>query len=213
MELPQHFCWTKYGTEAGEGIESILRRKEHERAANGGIFLWGIGNSIRPSVEALLEVEPFPQVLFSPMRSRPAMKDASPAMVGRWTSATALDGSAWELPAHTVVTSGAGPDQGIPSRHYALVCQRTGPIGVEDLWWLDEDELSNLRSGSRLGSSQVTAVVRRALTKSQRDRYPVTMSATLASPYMVTLTGWDSVDLRSVVDLRPAGQAGSSLVI
>ena len=48
MNIPNYFCWTKIGTEAGETIESILLRKELERISNNGIFLWGVGNSIEP---------------------------------------------------------------------------------------------------------------------------------------------------------------------
>ena len=46
--LPDLFCWTKYGTEAGEDIGAILERKESERLASGGTFLWGVGNAIGP---------------------------------------------------------------------------------------------------------------------------------------------------------------------
>src|ERR1700728_56037 len=35
--IPDRFCWTRFGTEAGESIEHILNRKEEERLANGGI--------------------------------------------------------------------------------------------------------------------------------------------------------------------------------
>lgn len=193
MEPPQHFCWTKYGTEAGEPVDSILRRKEQERMENDGIFLWGIGNSIGPSVLALLESESHPEILFTPMRSRPAAKDASPTMTGRWESATTLDGLPWELPAHTVVTSGIGPNQPVPLRHYALVCRRPDPLDADAAWWLDDAELTNLRTGSRVGGSQVTAVVRRTPSSNRRDRYTVTMRAALTSPYMVTLSEWSPI--------------------
>jgi hypothetical protein len=44
--LPEAFVWTRFGTEAGQTIDRILARKEAERIANGGLFLWGIGNSV-----------------------------------------------------------------------------------------------------------------------------------------------------------------------
>ena len=50
QELPTIFCWTRFGGEAGEPIEQILFRKEQERLANGGVFLWGIGNAVGPSI-------------------------------------------------------------------------------------------------------------------------------------------------------------------
>lgn len=190
MGLPHHFCWTKYGTEAGETTSSILERKERERADNGGTFLWGIGNSIRPSLLALLEIENEPQVLFTPMLTRPAVKDTTPAVVGRWTRAVGADGLPWNLPEHTLVTSGVGTGQPEPTRHFALVCERPDPLGSGKEGWLDEDELRNLRTGSVVGASQVTSVVRRIALPERRDRYTVSFQAALVYPYFVTLTGW-----------------------
>lgn len=46
MALPDYFVWTRYGTEGGEAAGSILARKEQERQRAGGLFLWGIGNSV-----------------------------------------------------------------------------------------------------------------------------------------------------------------------
>src|SRR5262245_58116077 len=77
--LPEVFCWTKFGTEAGERVWSIFRRKEIERRRNDGIFLWGIGHSIRPSLVDLLAVTRSPEVLFSPMKSAPSKQDAAPS--------------------------------------------------------------------------------------------------------------------------------------
>ena len=39
--LPSHFVWTRYGTESGESMGAILARKERERIAAAGCFLWG----------------------------------------------------------------------------------------------------------------------------------------------------------------------------
>ena len=77
--LPEAFCWTKFGVEAGEPPLSIFQRKELERRRNGGIFLWGIGQSIGPSLPDLLRVTPSPEVLFSPIRTPAAAHDVSPA--------------------------------------------------------------------------------------------------------------------------------------
>ena len=69
VALPEYFCWTRFGTEAAEPIDSILGRKERERVANRGIFVWGIGNAIGPSIRELLRREAQPEVLFSPIKS------------------------------------------------------------------------------------------------------------------------------------------------
>jgi hypothetical protein len=190
--IPDQFCWSKYGAEAGEGPASILNRKERERAANGGTFLWGIGNSIRPSLEVLLRRVQTPAVLFTPMRSRAAAKDVAPAVVGRWTRATSWTGEPFELPAHTLVTSGAG-DGDPPTRHFALVCRRDEPIPDGAEGWLDERGLRNLRTGSVLGASQVTAVVTTVPMRDRRPRYTIAFSAALVEPYMVELRDWEQL--------------------
>lgn len=193
MQIPELFCWSKYGAEAGEDSASILRRKEQERAANGGVFLWGIGNSIRPSLELLLHSVRSPLVIFTPMRSRAAAKDVSPAVVGRWTSAASLAGEPFELPPHTLVTSGASEGDP-PSRHFALVCHRGEPIAEGEKGWLDDRSLRNLRTGSVIGASQVTAVVRSMPFCDPQPRYTVAFSAALVAPYMVELRNWEQVD-------------------
>src|SRR4051812_40360539 len=90
--LPQVFCWTRFGTEAGEPIEQILKRKEIERRHNEGVFYWGIGNSLAPSMAELLRRARRPEVLFSPIRSRPRPVDIAPDAVVRWHAAETLDG-------------------------------------------------------------------------------------------------------------------------
>ncbi len=75
MQLPEHFCWSRFGTEAGEKIDAIIERKERERIENGGIFLWGIGSAIGPSMSRLVELEAKPEVIFSPIRSAPRNVD------------------------------------------------------------------------------------------------------------------------------------------
>src|SRR5687768_13573201 len=109
LDIPDSFCWTKYGTEAGEGIGSILERKERERLANDGLFLWGIGNAIGPSLLALLEAAARPQVVFTPMRSRPSSHDVAPTQTALWHRGFGLDGRPFELPAHSQVTSRLSP--------------------------------------------------------------------------------------------------------
>src|ERR1700724_2121575 len=103
--LPEVFCWTKFGDEAGEAARAIFRRKEAERKGNRGTFLWGIGQSIRPSLLELLHIASAPEVLFSPMRSAAARHDVSPSSVVVWSEGIGLDGQLYVLPEHSLVTS------------------------------------------------------------------------------------------------------------
>src|SRR4051794_30041405 len=128
-ELPSAFCWTRFGVEAGEGVDSILARKEEERRRNSGLFLWGIGNSVRPGIEALLGEVADPEILFSPIRSAPRPADIAPPSILSWLRGECLDGESFELPETMRVTSsGATPGRS----HYALVCRADSPLCLAD---------------------------------------------------------------------------------
>jgi hypothetical protein len=124
MALPTYFCWTRFGTEAGEVINHIFERKEQERTANGGVFFWGIGNAIGPSIRELLRRTAIPEVLFSPMRSKPRLADVKPLAVVRWTAAETLEGEPFQLPEQSLVTSRYDPGKS----GYALVCFSSRPL-------------------------------------------------------------------------------------
>ena len=187
--LPKRFCWTRFGTESGEDISSILARKERERLATGGIFLWGIGNSVGPAMRDLIRLERQPIVAFSPMRSKPKAVDVAPSGVLRWTEALDLDGNDWPIPEAIQVTSRRGDEGGRAKlSHYALVCRAKTSLAMGNELSLQYDQLVNLQSGNKLGASQVTAVVEQ-LSQEAPDSaiYPVAFSAELVYPYFVKL--------------------------
>lgn len=194
-ELPDLFCWTKYGTEAGEDIGAILARKEAERLAGDGTFFWGIGNAIGPSIEVLLAHVAEPQVVFTPMRSRPAARDVTPAQVAVWHRGIGLDGEPFELPDFSRVTSRISPTR---SYHYALVCRSDRALGVNARRGpsFASTHVQNLRSGSMVGASQVTSVVRRIACALglMPSSYTVSFTADLVAPYLVRLTNYSVVD-------------------
>lgn len=190
MTLPDYFVWTRYGTESGEAAESILARKEQERQAAGGMFLWGIGNSVGPSVRKLIASlkghDPF--VVFSPMLAAPRAADVSPAEIVAWQSARGLDEQEWEMPAGTLVTSRGGPAGIGKSRHYALVCKRNEALRANDSGdRFAIADLANFATGNPVGHSQVTAVVHRT-GRSADGPYIAAVTATLAFPYVVELS-------------------------
>ncbi|MDP3888201.1 hypothetical protein [Hydrogenophaga sp.] len=189
--LPKHFCWTRFGTEAGEKIDSILARKEGERLVTGGMFLWGIGNSVGPAIRDLIRLEERPMVLFSPMRSKPKAIDVAPTGLTVWSEALDLDGRDWTIPEGVKVTSRQGSETGRTKRsHYALVCRSSSPLTALDLASLRYEELVNLQSKNKLGASQVTAVVEQlARGATECTTYPVAFMAELVFPYFVKLGG------------------------
>lgn len=187
VALPRSFCWTRYGTEAGEGIAAILARKEAERLAGHGIFLWGVGSSIGPALAELLRRVRRPEVLFSPIKGRPRPADVAPAHVVRWTAAYGLHGESFELPRRAMVTSRWNPARPAGA-HYALVCCSPAPLEfITGGSTLSLSALRNLRSGAPLGGSQVTAVVRRYDGPHAAGEYPVAFRAALVAPYFVRL--------------------------
>lgn len=190
MSLPNHFCWTRFGSEAGQSAEQILRRKEQERLANNGIFLWGIGNSVGPGIRQLVRMCDHPEVLFSPIRSAPKAIDASPDCVVAWTWGETDDGDFFPLPQHSLVTSRQSMSSP-KTTHYALVCFSAEPLCIlEETATLQFGALRNFVSGNPVGASQVTAVVKRiALRSAQGADYKVALRAHLIAPFFIRLRG------------------------
>lgn len=183
--LPRAFCWTRFGTEAGEGINAILARKEAERVANGGLFLWGVGNSVAPGLAELVAGDETPNLLFSPIRSRARSFDIAPPHVVVWRAGETLEGERYALPESTYVTSGARRSS--PGRHYALVCHSDAPLCLGEFGQLDFASLRNLISGRPLGASQVTAVVSHEPQCVGGPDYLIALRAALIPPYFVRL--------------------------
>lgn len=184
--LPEAFCWSRFGTEAGEPVDRILARKEDERRALGGKFFWGIGSSVAPGIRMLLGRPGHPEVIFSPIRSRPRPVDVSPPGVVRWRACLDLDGNYTALPDDAVVTSRAR--LGAPRSHYALVCHSEAALELGELGSISFGSLRNLGTGSPLGPSQVTSVVKTLAHSMGVGRaYPISLRARLVAPYFVRL--------------------------
>ena len=188
MVLPSAFCWTRVGAEAGQTLQSILARKEAEREANGGVFFWGIGNAIGPSLRELLSYEPNPEVLFSPIKSRPRREDTHPTAVVAWTRAECLDGTPFKLPPRALITSRLDP-AAPKSSHYTLVCATDTPLTTpQQVGVLDVGAIENLITGRSIGASQVTAVVRRREHHPAVSRaYEIALRAQLVPPFFLRL--------------------------
>lgn len=188
MALPTHFCWSRVGTEAGQDIGNILERKEQERVYNSGVFFWGIGNAIGPSLRELVRRDSQPEVLFSPIKSAAREEDRAPASIAAWTSARDLSGGPFALPATSLVTSRFDP-AGTRTTHYALVC-----FSDESLTPSSSGEriafsgVRNLLTGRPVGASQVTAVVTcKSDATVGKTAYEVLLRVRLVYPYLLEL--------------------------
>ena len=186
MPLPDAFVWTRFGTEAGQSIEDIIARKERERQQNSGVFLWGIGNNIGTSLPSLLRSQSIPVVAFSPIKSKPRTVDVEPGQVAIWCRATTTNGEHYNLPAGSMVTSRYVPGR---NKHFALVCRSDRPLLIESGYEaLDINSLVNAKSGTKVGFSQVTAVVKKLEEPSSVEReYSVAMCCQLEHPFVITL--------------------------
>jgi hypothetical protein len=195
--LPEAFCWTRFGPEAGESFTEILARKNTEREAGNGIFYWGIGSAVGRALRELISHVVEPEVLFSPITSAPRPADVSPAHVVRWTAGLGLFGERVVLPEHAFVTSRWDPERPGTAR-YALVCAADEPLRLDMHGELSFGSLRNFCSGAAVGASQVTAVVRRDTERPQTGRiYPVALRTSLAWPYLLRLTSPTPTDGRT----------------
>ena len=209
--VPPAFCWTRIGDEAGESVERIVRRKELERQATGGLFTWGIGNGLGEGIRSLVELQERPQVLFSPIRSAAADIDRNPDGLLLWLDVVA-SGSLSPLPTASWVTSRNKTAKGAPKlAHYALFCRSHHPLTTADVGTLHFRQLRNLKSLRPVGFSQVTAVVSRVdVTEGPELDYPVVLSARLASPFfgrLATPVPLDPDDARRIDEIADFGNA------
>jgi hypothetical protein len=185
--IPPLFCWTRFGAEAGQQFSQILARKESERRNSHGLFLWGIGNSVREGIAELLRHSDQPEVLFSPIRSRPRRADVQPQQVFAWTQGETMTGDLVPLGPIGSVLSGTR-SIGSPPPHYALICASDEPLAVTELGQLWAGSVRNLLSGKAVGASQVTAVVRHERAVAARGAsYAIAFRARLVEPYFVRL--------------------------
>lgn len=176
-------------TEAGQSLDSIIRRKELERAIGGGSFYWGVGNSLGASMAELTRRTATPEVLFSVMRAQPQKEDVLPASLVLWTQYIDERGASRPLPLHALVLSRGDTVNGPKLRHYALVCHSDMPLAPSSFGSIDFAHLRNL-GGTRgkLGYSQVTAVIEHARSDEVGPSYPITLRAALQPPYCIKLS-------------------------
>jgi hypothetical protein len=160
----EYLCWSRMQAEAGQSLEIIVARKEHERRAGNGVFFWGVGNA-PPAVGSVLARARLPvRAIFSIMKSRPKLIDAAPTRIVVWRGYIDEEGVERSLPSHALIVSRADSASGPKKLHYALMCYSPEPLvlkrGMESF---DPSMFRNAGgTGAPVGNSQVTALLRRA---------------------------------------------------
>jgi hypothetical protein len=141
---PKSACLTKFGPEAYETTDEILRRKEFERRSGIGLhtneFWWGIGEKgMAESICHLIQRYSATSILFAPIQKQ-TPPDNSPSHVSVWRKYRTLTTHILrDIPNHILITSSISRIDGSHKlSHFALVCKTTHPIG-----WNKEGKFAN----------------------------------------------------------------------
>ena len=209
-DLGAYVCWSRMQAEAGQGLEDIVARKELERQAGGGQFLWGVGNAPAAATSALARTGCRVPVVFSIMKSKPKQIDVAPSRTVVWRRYTDATGVERALPPNTIVTSRGDSASGRKRVHYALMCYSKNPLAIERGCPFPVAAYRNASdTGAPVGASQVTALLRRTDEPSTTSDYEVNLRAWLTASYWVKLS--DPVEVTGEVKRRMA--AATSLDI
>jgi hypothetical protein len=187
-------CWSRMQAEAGQDLEAIIIRKELERRAGDGCFLWGVGNPPALIAQVLARAGVPVRMIFSIMKSRPKLVDVAPTRIVAWRRYIDARGAERPLPANALVTSRGDSAGGAKRAHYALMCRSDQPLRICRGVPFDPSAFRNAGgTGAPVGASQVTALLRRTGKDTLRTDYEANLSAWLVDSYWVRLT--DPVEL------------------
>jgi hypothetical protein len=190
----EYVCWTRMQAEAGQSLDTILARKEIERQAGDGVFLWGVGNAPATIASLMARASMPVRAIFSIMKSRPKKIDAAPARVVIWRRYIDAHGIERPIPGHALVTSRGDSPSGAKRYHYALMCRSDEPLVLRRGDRFDPNAFRNAGGkGAPVGSSQVTALLRRVQPTDGPSDYEANLSAWLTGGYWVRLI--DPVEL------------------
>lgn len=200
------------GVEAGQELAAIVQRKEWERQLGGGLFFWGIGQSLGKNAEIVADDVATLHAIFSPMPSKPKNIDVNPTEVVMWTAWVDPYGETKPLPSHCLVTSRASLPSGKRKEiHYALVCTSEQALDSTPSICVFPDRLRNVMTDKPLGASQVTAVVRVATSTGVANKaksYPVSFTAELQFPYFVRLVQPVLLDANDLEEISRVPMSG-----
>jgi hypothetical protein len=197
----EYICWSRMQAEAGQALDLIIERKERERHASGGTFIWGVGNAPAILIHNLSRLQIPIRTIFSIMKSSPKSVDSTPRSVVVWQSFITRDGVKHLLPPYALVTSRGDSASGPKRVHYALFCHSANPLKIcRGGEIFDPQQFRNAsHTGAPVGPSQVTALLRRVGPGGQeaprKTNYEVNLTAWLTGDYWVKLA--DPMELTS----------------
>jgi hypothetical protein len=200
-------CWSRMQAEAGQQLHAIIERKERERQAGNGLFLWGVGNAPPVHIRVLARIGTAVPVIFSVMKVKPKAIDATPTRTLAWRRYIDSNGAERLLPLGALVTSRGHSVRGAEKeRHYALMCHSGTPLRLAHGVPFDPAAYRNASgTGARVGASQVTALLRRVEEPDHNTAYQANIVARLAGSYWVRLTDpvqLDAAAVKAVADFH-----------
>ncbi len=203
------------GSEAGEELTAIIRRKEWERQLGGGYFFWGIGQSLGENAKVVAPKIASLHVIFSPMPSKPKLIDVAPNDVAIWNAWIDAQGVVRRLPLHCFITSRASLPSGRKKEsHYALVCFSDQELDKQsNEIFIFPNHLRNVATNKPLGASQVTAVVHAPNLgdkTSDAKSYSVSFTAELRLPYCVQLAQPLLLDVEELIEIKKITNLGDT---
>ncbi|SKA31741.1 hypothetical protein SAMN05428963_11451 [Consotaella salsifontis] len=202
-------CWSRMQAEAGQKLDTIIARKELERRAGEGLFLWGVGNAPAVITNVLARTNVPVRAVFSIMKSRPKPVDSAPTRIFVWRHYIDACGVERELPPRSLITSRGSTTGGGKRAHYALMCRSESPLILRRGDVFDPSAYRNVGgTGAPVGASQVTALIRRVHPASTRADYEANLVAELTGSYWVRLTDPVEISAEMRSKLEDAGQRG-----
>jgi hypothetical protein len=184
------FVFTKPGTEAGETLSAIVKRKEKERAAGKNMFWWGVGSSLGDDLLAIGSTVGEIPIIFIAHDRSPQVKteNSHPKRIVRWTKYKSAHGAEQDVPPFAKVTSRWDEKKRL---HYALVCSSEKEL-IADLGGprFDINLCKTFRKGRIPGTSQMTALVEGDLSdlRHREGGYRILFRANLVMPWQAKLT-------------------------
>ncbi|WP_133366483.1 hypothetical protein [Qipengyuania sediminis] len=207
----EYVCWSRMQAEAGQSLAEIVSRKERERQAGDGVFFWGVGNAPAAITSVLARAAMPVRVIFSVMKSRPKAIDVSPGRTVVWRRYIDANGAERPLPPHALVTSRGDSAGGEKRVHYALMCRSDRPLELRRGEPFDPTAFRNAGgTGAPVGSSQVTALLRRVGVEQEAADYEANLSAWLAGSYWVRLTDPLEIDAEGRAALAAMSELNGS---
>ena len=189
------FVWSKMGTEAGEPLEDIMHRKEIERQANGGKFVWGIGNSPGNSIVNFMQDTKKPVAIFTETRPNNKTRSIDEEESERvWRDKL--------LPRYSFVTS--HPER---KEHYALLCECDEDLRTQCHGELHTGEFVHYVTCNPKLPPNSTNMMKKGEGLSCKP-YPIRFVASLYGEGWVTLTDYADISPETIKEVKRSADDG-----